>query len=183
MPTVLWAPSTRFEPPFEFVLQGSMGVPLGVGGVLLWACIDWCPTGGSSLVQGSVRARALRCQSTTQQWYCIAATLLRCMGRPYRYTYIPSQPPLVWGYYHLLGCVLLNKVKSRTLHNRYGQLFHTFQPPSLSSTQIRLRPNIHPWFMVSINCCGHTINVTMPFNIRLIYHQQLFFSPAIVAFR
>ena len=31
---VLWAPSTRIEPPVEFVLQGSMGVPLGVGGVL-----------------------------------------------------------------------------------------------------------------------------------------------------
>ena len=76
---VLWAPSTRIGPPIEFVLQGSMGVPLGVGGVLLWACIDWCPTGGSSLVRGSVRARALHCQSTTQQWYCIAATLLRCM--------------------------------------------------------------------------------------------------------
>ena len=52
-----------------------------------------------------VRARALHCQSTTQQWYCIAATLLRCIGQPYRYTYIPSRPPLVWGYYHLLGCV------------------------------------------------------------------------------
>ena len=26
-------------------------------------------------------------------------------GRPYRYTYIPSRPPLVWGYYHLLACV------------------------------------------------------------------------------
>ena len=36
--------------------------------------------------------------------------------------------------------------------------------------------------MISVNCCGHTINVTMPFNTCLIYHQQLFFSPAIVAF-
>ena len=97
---VLWAPSTRTGPPIEFVLQGSMGVPLGVGGVLSWACIDWCPTGGSSLVRGSVRARALHCQSTTQQWYCIAAALLRCICRPYRYTYIPSRLPLVRGYYH-----------------------------------------------------------------------------------
>ena len=69
------------------------------------------------------------------------------------------------------------------VHNRYGQLVHTFQPPSLSSTQIRLRPNIHPPFRVSVNCCGHTINVTMPFNTSLIHCQQFFFSPAIVAFR
>ena len=73
--------------------------------------------------------------------------------------------------------------RALVVHNCYGQLVHTFQPPSLSSTQIRLRPNIHPWFMVSINCCGHTINVTMPFNICLINRQQFFFSPAIVAFR
>ena len=69
------------------------------------------------------------------------------------------------------------------VHNRYGQLVHMFQPLSLSSTKIRLRPNIHPRFMVSVNYCGHTINVTMLFNTRLIYHQQFFFSPAIVAFR
>ena len=69
------------------------------------------------------------------------------------------------------------------VHNHYRQLVHTFQPPSLSSTQVRLRPNIHPRFMISVNCCGHTINVATPFNTRLIYHQQFFFSPAIVAFR
>ena len=68
------------------------------------------------------------------------------------------------------------------VHNGYGQLIHTFQPPSLLSTQVRLHPNIHPRFMVSINCCGHTINVTMPFNTCLINRQQFFFSPAIVAF-
>ena len=27
--------------------------------ILCWACVDWNPTGGSSLVLGSVRARAL----------------------------------------------------------------------------------------------------------------------------
>ena len=72
--------------------------------------------------------------------------------------------------------------RALAVHNHYGQLVHTFQPPSLSSTQIRLHPNIHPWLMVSINCYGHTINVTMPFNTRLINRQQFFFSPAIVAF-
>ena len=34
MPILLWAPSTKPEPLFNLVLQGSMGVPLGVGGVL-----------------------------------------------------------------------------------------------------------------------------------------------------
>ena len=73
--------------------------------------------------------------------------------------------------------------RALSVHNRYGQLVHSFQPPSLLSTQIRLCPNIHPRFMISVNCCGHTINVTTPFNTRLIYRQQFFFSPAIVAFR
>ena len=73
--------------------------------------------------------------------------------------------------------------RALAVHNGYGQLVHTFQPPSLSSTQVRLHPNIHPRFMISVNYCGHTINVTMPSNTRLIYCQQFFFSPAIVAFR
>ena len=34
MSTVLWDPAIRPVPPFDLVLQGSMGVPLGVGGVL-----------------------------------------------------------------------------------------------------------------------------------------------------
>ena len=80
-------------------------------------------------------------------------------------------------------CVSNYIQRALAVHNRYGQLVHTFQPPSLSSTQIRLRPNIHPWLMVSINCCGHTINVTTPFNTRLIYRQQFFFSHTIIAFR
>ena len=80
-------------------------------------------------------------------------------------------------------CVSNNVKWALSVHNRYGQLVHTFQPPSLSSTQIWLRPNINPRFMVSINHCGHTINVTTPFYTCLIYYQQFFFSPAIVVFR
>ena len=34
MPIVLWAPSIKPVPPFDLVLQSSMGVSLGVGGVL-----------------------------------------------------------------------------------------------------------------------------------------------------
>ena len=35
MLTVLWAPSIKLVPPLDLTLQGSMGVPLGVGGILL----------------------------------------------------------------------------------------------------------------------------------------------------
>ena len=73
--------------------------------------------------------------------------------------------------------------RTLAVHNCHGQLVHMFQPSSLSSTQIRLHPNIHPRFMVSVNCCGHTINVTTPFNTCLTNCQQFFFSPAIVVFR
>ena len=36
----------------------------------------------------TVRAHALHCQSTTQQWDCIAAALLQCICHPHRYIYI-----------------------------------------------------------------------------------------------
>ena len=69
------------------------------------------------------------------------------------------------------------------VHNRYGQFIHTFQPPSLSSTQTWLHPNIHPRLMASLNHCGYTIDITTPFSTRLVNRQQFVFSPAIVAFR
>ena len=34
MPTASWAPAIKPVPLFDLVLQGSVGVPLGVGGVL-----------------------------------------------------------------------------------------------------------------------------------------------------
>ena len=37
--------------------------------------------------------------------------------------------------------------------------------------------------MISINCCGYFINVAPLFNTRLVYCQQLFLSPTILAFR
>ena len=64
-----------------------MGVPLGDGGVLsvgmYWLVPNWWVQSGA----GSVSARTLHYQSTTQQWYCIAATLLRCICHPHRYVY------------------------------------------------------------------------------------------------
>ena len=102
---VLWAPSTRIEPPVEFVLQGSMGVPLGVGGVLLWACIrlvpNWWVQSGAWECKGS--RPTLPVHHTTVVLHRSYPAAMH--GRPYRYTYIPSRPPLVWGYYQLLACV------------------------------------------------------------------------------
>ena len=43
---------------------------------------DWSPTGGSSLVRGSVRAHALHCLLATEQWHCTVATLLPAVGHP-----------------------------------------------------------------------------------------------------
>ena len=46
---------------------------------------DWSPTGGSSLVKGSVRAHNLHCHLVTQQWHCTAATLLPAVVHPQGY--------------------------------------------------------------------------------------------------
>ena len=36
--------------------------------------------------------------------------------------------------------------------------------------------------MISIYCSGYSIDITPPFNTRLVYGQQFLFTPAIVAF-
>ena len=61
-------------------------------------------------------------------------------------------------------------------------LFHMFQPSSLLSTQVRLHPDIHPCFTISINHHRYTINITLPFYTRMVNCQKLFLSPTIVAF-
>ena len=68
------------------------------------------------------------------------------------------------------------------VHYGYGQFIHSFQPSGLMVAQIWLCPNVYPWLMISIYCCGYSINVTPPFHTRLVYDQQLYLSPAIVAF-
>ena len=56
MLTVLWAPS-RPVPPLHLVLQGSMGVPLGAGGVLLLGMYrlepNWWVQSGAGECKGS----------------------------------------------------------------------------------------------------------------------------------
>ena len=80
-------------------------------------------------------------------------------------------------------CVSNNVQLSLPVHYGNGQFIHTFQPSGLATTQILLSPNIHPWLMISINCSRYSIAVIPPFNTRLVYGQQLFLSPTIVAFR
>ena len=62
--------------------------------ILCWACVDWNPTGGSSLVRGSVRARALALsvRHTT-------------VGLPCSYAAACSRPPI--GVYICTGGNLL----------------------------------------------------------------------------
>ena len=50
------------------------------------------------------------------------------------------------------------------VHYGYEQLVYTFQPSSLTAIQIWLCPNIYPWLMISIHCCGYSINVIPPLN-------------------
>ena len=80
-------------------------------------------------------------------------------------------------------CVSNNVQWPFAVHYGYGQFVHTFQPSGSSTTQMWLCPNIYPRQMISIYCCGYSINVTPPLNTRLVYGQQLFLSPTIVVFR
>ena len=73
---VLWAPAIKPVPPLDLELQGSIGVPLRVGGVPRVGMYRLVPNWWVQSGAGSVRARALHCQFTTQQWYCITATLM-----------------------------------------------------------------------------------------------------------
>ena len=61
---------------------GVHSMATGLYDTCWWACIDWIPTGGTSLVRGSVRARALHCHLPTQRWRCTAATQLQCHSLP-----------------------------------------------------------------------------------------------------
>ena len=105
MPTVLWAPAIRPVPLFDLVLQGTMGVPLGLGGVLpvgMYRLVpNWWVQSGAGECKGS--RPTLPVHHTTVVLHRSYPAAMH--GRPYRYTYIPSRPPLVWGYYQLLACV------------------------------------------------------------------------------
>ena len=64
-----------------------------------------------------------------------------------------------------------------------GQLIHTFEPTHLMSTKVRLRKYMLPRFVVGVYRRRYTINVTLPLDTRLVYRQQFFLAPTIVAFR
>ena len=76
-----------------------MGTTLLNGNSMLFLCVIYLVISSvndiTPVVSGVVRARALHCLSTTQQWYYAAATQLQCIGHPQRYIY--RWPPLDLG--------------------------------------------------------------------------------------
>ena len=64
-----------------------------------------------------------------------------------------------------------------------GQFIHTFEPTCLMSTKVQLREYMLPRFMIRIHRGRYTVYVTSPLDTRLVYCQQLFLAPTIVAFR
>ena len=70
----------------------------------------------------AVRAHALHYQSTTQQWYCITATLLRCICHPHRYIYTQMATTGFGGTITIIGVVYLHKVLSENLTFGFGSV-------------------------------------------------------------
>ena len=98
------------------------------------------------------------------------------------------------------GCIIIRQIQllvlrlmgqgisdnvQRSLPVQYsdGQFIHTFEPTCLTSTKIRLHKYMLPWFVISINGSRYTVYVTSPLDTRLVYRQQFFLAPTIVAFR
>ena len=73
--------------------------------------------------------------------------------------------------------------RSLSVQYRDGQLIHTLKPTRLMPTKVRLHKYVLPWFMISIYGSRYTVDITSPLDTRLIYRQQLFLAPPIVAFR
>ena len=73
----------------------------------------------------------------------------------------------------------------RSLSVQYGngQLIHTLKPTCLTPTKVRLRKYMLPRFMISVYRGRYTVYVTSPLDTRLVYRQQFFLAPTIVAFR
>ena len=100
MLTVLWAPSIRPEPPFDLVLQGSVAVPLGVGGILLLGMYrlepNWWVQSGAGECKGS--RPTLPIHRTT---VVLHRSYPAAMHMPSIEVYIyPDGTHWTWGYYH-----------------------------------------------------------------------------------
>ena len=76
-----------------------------------------------------------------------------------------------------------NVQRSLSVQYHDGQLIHPFEPTRLTSTKIQLCKYMLPRFVVGIYHRRYTINVTPPLDTRLVYCQQFFLAPTIVAFR
>ena len=77
MPIVLWAPSIRPEPLFDLVLHGSMGLLLGVGGVLpvgmYQLVLNWWVQSGVGECKGSRPALPVHHRTVALHRSCPAA--------------------------------------------------------------------------------------------------------------
>ena len=73
--------------------------------------------------------------------------------------------------------------RSLSVQYRDGQLIHPFKPTRLTSTKVRLRKYMLPWFVIRIYRGRYTVYVTSPLDTRLVYRQPLLLAPTIVAFR
>ena len=120
MLTVPWAPS-RLVPPLALVLQGSMGVPLGAGGVLLLGMYrlepNWWVQSGAGECKG-LRS-ALPVHHTTVVLRCSYPAVVH-MPSLGVYIYLDGDH-WVWGYYYTIGAVQLHKVCARTLYTKLCQ--------------------------------------------------------------
>ena len=76
-----------------------------------------------------------------------------------------------------------NVQRSLSVQYRDGQLIHSFKPTCLTSTKIWLRKYMLPRFVVGVYHRRYPINVAPPLDTRLVYRQQFFLAPTIVAFR
>ena len=71
---------------------------------------------------------------------------------------------------------------SLLVQNRNEQLINPFKPTCLTSTKVCLHKYMQSRFLLSIYGSRYTIYVISPLDIRLVYRQQLFLAPTIVAF-
>ena len=103
MPTVLWAPNISV---FDLILQGSEGVPLGVGGVLpvgMYRLVpNWWVQSGAGECKGSRPALPVHHTTVVLHRSYHAA----CILRPYRYTYTQADTTGLGVPYYHWSCVI-----------------------------------------------------------------------------
>ena len=72
--------------------------------------------------------------------------------------------------------------RTLTVDDRDGQFIHPLQPARLAPTQVRLRLQVLPRLMISINTSRYPIYVTAPFYTCQVDCQEFFVPRAIITF-